>query len=146
MPEATSGTNSSQTPETPICRIGCSRPSQSLKSPFTRTPRAWGAHTANDVPGTSFNSPDLAERIVKSTVAMLAVMWAFEGWSYLALSAGEIRDPARNLPRALLWGTVLTTLAVPAFYVLIQGLSERFGGDKPPATPPATTETGAASA
>jgi hypothetical protein len=31
--------------------------------------------------------------------------------------------------------TVLTTLAVPAFYVLIQGLSERFGGG-PPASPP----------
>jgi multidrug efflux pump subunit AcrB len=27
--------------------------------------------------------------------------------------------------------TVLTTLAVPAFYVLIQGLSERFGGGGP---------------
>jgi multidrug efflux pump len=33
--------------------------------------------------------------------------------------------------------TVLTTLAVPAFYVLIQGLAERFGG-APPAHPPAT--------
>jgi cytochrome c oxidase assembly factor CtaG len=32
--------------------------------------------------------------------------------------------------------TVLTTLAVPAFYVLIQGLSERFGGS-PPAPRPA---------
>jgi hypothetical protein len=29
--------------------------------------------------------------------------------------------------------TVLTTLAVPAFYVLIQGLSERFGGGPPAA-------------
>jgi hydrophobe/amphiphile efflux-1 (HAE1) family protein len=33
--------------------------------------------------------------------------------------------------------TVLTTLAVPAFYVLIQGLAERFGGGPPPA--PAAT-------
>ena len=31
-------------------------------------------HTANDVPGTSFNSPDLAERITRSAAAMLAVM------------------------------------------------------------------------
>jgi multidrug efflux pump len=29
--------------------------------------------------------------------------------------------------------TLLTTLAVPAFYVLIQGLAERFGGGPPPA-------------
>lgn len=31
-------------------------------------------HTANDVPGTSFNSPDLAQRITRSAAAMLAVM------------------------------------------------------------------------
>jgi len=43
--------------------------------------------------------------------------------------------------------TVLTTLAVPAFYVLIQGLSERFGGGPPAATrvenpaPPTATPT-----
>jgi multidrug efflux pump len=46
----------------------------------------------------------------------------------------------------MIFATVLTTLAVPAFYVLIQGLSERVGGDRPTAAPPATTETGAASA
>ncbi len=46
----------------------------------------------------------------------------------------------------MIFATFLTTLAVPAFYVLIQGLSERFGGDLPPAAPPATTEAGAASA
>ena len=46
----------------------------------------------------------------------------------------------------MIFATILTTLAVPAFYVLIQGLSERFGGDTPPAAPPVTTETGAASA
>jgi len=37
--------------------------------------------------------------------------------------------------------TVLTTLAVPAFYVLIQGIAERFGG-KPATTVPATREAG----
>ncbi len=50
MPEPTSGTNSSHTPETPSWRIGCSRPSQLLKSPLTRRPLACGAHTANAVP------------------------------------------------------------------------------------------------
>ena len=41
----------------------------------------------------------------------------------------------------MIFATILTTLAVPAFYVLIQGLSERFGGP-PPTHPskPATTE------
>ncbi len=48
-----SGTNSSQTPELPSWRIGCSRPSQLLNEPFTRIPRADGAHTANEVPVTA---------------------------------------------------------------------------------------------
>ncbi len=38
----------------------------------------------------------------------------------------------------MLCATVFTTLAVPAFYVLIQGLSERFGG-KPPHAPQGST-------
>ena len=36
----------------------------------------------------------------------------------------------------MIFATILTTLAVPAFYVLIQGLSERFGGDPPAARRP----------
>ena len=47
-----SGTNSSHTPLEPSARIGWLRPSQPLKSPMTRTPRAFGAHTANEVPVT----------------------------------------------------------------------------------------------
>jgi len=31
----------------------------------------------------------------------------------------------------MLAATLLTTLAVPAFYVLIQGLAERYGGEPP---------------
>ncbi len=53
VPSPTSGTNSSQTPVPPRDRIGCPRPSQWLKSPMTRTPRALGAQTANAVPVTS---------------------------------------------------------------------------------------------
>ena len=34
----------------PSWRIGCSRPSQELKSALSRTPRALGAHTAKAVP------------------------------------------------------------------------------------------------
>jgi hydrophobe/amphiphile efflux-1 (HAE1) family protein len=43
----------------------------------------------------------------------------------------------------MLCATIFTTLAVPAFYVLIQGLSERFGG-KPPLTPEESTAEAAA--
>src|SRR5580692_353918 len=49
-PSPAPGTNSSHTPDPPSERIGCARPSQKLKSPTTLTPRALGAHTANDTP------------------------------------------------------------------------------------------------
>jgi APA family basic amino acid/polyamine antiporter len=38
-------------------------------------------------------------------LAMIAVLWAYEGWQYVTYSAGEVVDPQRNYPRALLLGT-----------------------------------------
>ena len=46
---------------------------------------------------------------------VLAALWAFDGWNNLPMAAGEVRDPARNLPRAL----VLGSLAVLAIYALV---------------------------
>jgi hydrophobe/amphiphile efflux-1 (HAE1) family protein len=46
----------------------------------------------------------------------------------------------------MIFATLLTTLAVPAFYVLIQGLSERFGGNTPPEAPPVAAKAEGASA
>src|SRR5262249_38174586 len=37
-------------------------------------------------------------------VAVIAVLWAAEGYYFLTYAAGEIRDPARTLPRALIMG------------------------------------------
>lgn len=48
-------------------------------------------------------------------VALIAVMWAYDGWADLTFMAGEVRDPARTLPRALLGGT----LAVVAIYLAV---------------------------
>ncbi|MEZ5285979.1 MAG: amino acid permease [Vicinamibacterales bacterium] len=46
-------------------------------------------------------------------VIMIAVMWTYEGWYYVAFAAGEIKDAARNVPRALIFGTlILTTIYV----------------------------------
>jgi len=43
-------------------------------------------------------------------VALIAALFAFDGWVNLSFSAGEIKDPARTLPRALLLGTAAVTL------------------------------------
>ncbi|WP_169791406.1 APC family permease [Sandaracinus amylolyticus] len=46
--------------------------------------------------------------------ALVAAMWAYDGWADLSSLAGETRDPSRTLPRAL----VLGTLAVGVAYLL----------------------------
>ena len=47
-------------------------------------------------------------------LALVSVLWAFDGWADLSFVAGEVKDPRRNLPRALIGGT----LAVIAIYLL----------------------------
>jgi basic amino acid/polyamine antiporter, APA family len=42
-------------------------------------------------------------------VALVAVSWAFDGWNNVNFAAGEILNPARTLPRALVLGTLLVT-------------------------------------
>ena len=37
-------------------------------------------------------------------LAMLGVLWAYEGWQYATFSAGETIDPQRNFPRAFFTG------------------------------------------
>ena len=43
-------------------------------------------------------------------VALVTVSYAYSGWNGAAYIAGEVRDPARALPRALVLGTGLVTL------------------------------------
>ncbi|WP_419806284.1 APC family permease [Terriglobus sp.] len=47
-------------------------------------------------------------------VALIAALWAYDGWSDVAPMAGEVERPQRNLPIALAGGT----LAVAALYML----------------------------
>ena len=47
--------------------------------------------------------------------AMLAALWAYNGWNNLPMAAGEVRDPDRNLPRALIGGM----LVVLTIYLLV---------------------------
>jgi APA family basic amino acid/polyamine antiporter len=42
-------------------------------------------------------------------IAMIAVLWAYEGWDLLTFAAGEVRDPQRNLTLGLLVGTLVVT-------------------------------------
>ena len=48
-------------------------------------------------------------------VALIAVNWAVGGWDYVTLVSGEVKSPEKNLPRALMFGT----LAIISLYILI---------------------------
>ncbi|MFO7653692.1 MAG: amino acid permease [Candidatus Krumholzibacteriia bacterium] len=41
-------------------------------------------------------------------VALLAVLWAYDGWHFVSFAAGEVKRPARTIPASLLIGTSLT--------------------------------------
>ncbi|MGH9400371.1 MAG: APC family permease [Thermoanaerobaculia bacterium] len=59
-------------------------------------------------------------------VALIAVLWAYDGWYNPTFSAGEMRDPGRTLPRGLLAGTLIVVLvyaAVNAVYLRALPLS-----------------------
>ena len=43
-------------------------------------------------------------------LAVLAALWAFDGWNNLPMAAGEIRDPDRVIPQSLAWGLIASVL------------------------------------
>jgi len=50
-------------------------------------------------------------------LGLVAVLWAFDGWAWIGFSAEEMRNPVRDLPRALLFGVGV----VGALYVALCG-------------------------
>lgn len=55
--------------------------------------------------------------------AMLGALWGYDGWNNLTLVAGEVKEPHRNIPLALIGGTILIILLyvfinIAYFYVL----------------------------
>lgn len=59
-------------------------------------------------------------------LALVSVLWAYDGWGDVSFVGGEVRDPERTLPRALLVGTVaivLIYLVVNAAYLYLMPVS-----------------------
>jgi APA family basic amino acid/polyamine antiporter len=55
--------------------------------------------------------------------AMLGALWGYDGWNNLSLVAGEVKNPGRNIPLALIGGTALIIVLyvfvhVAYFYIL----------------------------
>jgi APA family basic amino acid/polyamine antiporter len=47
-------------------------------------------------------------------LALVSVLWAYDGWGDLSYVGGEVKDPQKNLPKALILGT----LAIIIIYLL----------------------------
>ena len=43
-------------------------------------------------------------------VALIATLWTYDGWFALTFSAGEVRDPRRDLPRGLILGVTVVVV------------------------------------
>jgi APA family basic amino acid/polyamine antiporter len=62
--------------------------------------------------------------------ALIAIMWTYDGWADLSFVGGEVRDPARTLPRALILGTaaiVVVYLLLNVAYIYLVPLSDMAG-------------------
>lgn len=64
-------------------------------------------------------------------LAMIAVLWTYDGWYGLTFSAGEMRRPGRDLPLGLVGGTALVTLLYALLNVVyfralpVEGMAEQ---------------------
>lgn len=63
-------------------------------------------------------------------LAMVPVLWSYDGWSDVGFIGGEVKDPQRTLPRAFLAGTGLVAalyLLVNAAYLMVVPLEQMPG-------------------
>ena len=77
---------------------------------------SWSHFGQSGASGTCEGVPDSARLGVSGFgAAMLGALWGYNGWAVLAALGGEVRDPARTVPRALIGGTML----VIVLYMLV---------------------------
>lgn len=65
------------------------------------TPREWGTIgglTMGMTPG---------QLLSALGVGMIAVFWAYDGWVYITWVAGEVKEPRRNVPLAMVLGVII---------------------------------------
>lgn len=83
---------------------------------------ALGRH-ASDLPSGMGATQHGSNLLSNFGLAMIAVLWAYEGWQFGTYSAGEVVDPQRNFPRAFLAGSLLLAglymIAVLAYLVAL---------------------------
>jgi APA family basic amino acid/polyamine antiporter len=65
--------------------------------------------------------------------ALVAALWAYDGWNNLSMVASEVKAPQRNLPRALIFGTaavMITYLLTNYAYFRVLSPAEAASSDR----------------
>jgi APA family basic amino acid/polyamine antiporter len=70
--------------------------------------------------GTSLPQPGSSSVFFNFMGALIATLWAYDGWNDLTMVAGEIRQPQRNLPLALIGGLLIVGALYMATNAAIQ--------------------------
>lgn len=66
-----------------------------------------GGHFTPAVPAGSFT-------LAHFGLALVSVLWVYDGWADVSFVGGEVKDPQKNLPRVLIFGTLI----IIALYLL----------------------------
>ena len=82
----------------------------------------WHGENAGVTMGLSMN-----QLISALGIGLIAVFWAYDGWVYITWVAGEVKEPRRNVPRAMVLGIIVVAvvyLAMNMTYIYAMPLSE----------------------
>jgi len=66
---------------------------------------------------TALHTHSSTQSTVSSVMALIAILWAYEGWHVVSFAGGEMRSPRRDLPLSLLVGTLI----IFGLYILANG-------------------------
>jgi basic amino acid/polyamine antiporter, APA family len=64
-------------------------------------------HHAGELPSAMGTTQQGSALLSSFGLAMIAVLWAYEGWQFGTYSAGEVLDPQKSFPRAFLLGSLI---------------------------------------
>ncbi len=59
-----------------------------------------GGHFTPAIPAGSFT-------FARFGLALVSVLWVYDGWADVSFVGGEVKDPEKNLPRVLIYGTLI---------------------------------------
>jgi len=67
----------------------------------------WHGKHAGEISAAMGSSQSGAALFSNFGLAMITVLWAYEGWQFGTYSAGEVMNPQKSFPRAFLFGSLL---------------------------------------